>query len=105
MPNQQRTLNKLPPELRCRNLVNKHRLSIQVGAERAKTCMQRVYILTELPFCIPPLVVGQAEKRRRSGEEVIVKNFPFFPLNFLLQSSSGGGIGERLSRGFSNDGK
>ena len=58
MPNQQRTLNKLPTGLRCRNFVNKHRLSIQVGAKRAETCMQRVHIPTELPLCIPPLVVG-----------------------------------------------
>ncbi len=58
-PNQQWTLNKLPTELRCSlNFVNKHRLSKQVQ----KTCMQCVvsmYILTELPFCIPLLVVGK----------------------------------------------
>ncbi len=58
VPNQQRTHNKLPTELRCRNFVNKHRLSIRSGAKQAKTCVQRVHILTELPFCIPPLVVG-----------------------------------------------
>ncbi len=29
---------------------NKRRLSIQVGAKRAKTCMQRVRFPTELPF-------------------------------------------------------
>ena len=38
-PNQQRTLNKLPPELRRRNFVAKHRLSMQVGAQ---TCEKRV---------------------------------------------------------------
>ncbi len=38
--------------------VNKHRLSMQVGAERARMRMQRVRIPTELPFCIPPLLVG-----------------------------------------------
>ena len=63
-PNQQRTLNMLPSELRCRNFVNKHRLSIQVGAKRAKTCMQCVHIPTEPPFCIPPLVVGMARSRQ-----------------------------------------
>ena len=56
-PNQQCNLNKLPTELRCRNLVNKHRLSIQISPKRAKKCMQ--YMTTELPFCIPPLVVGK----------------------------------------------
>ncbi len=53
-PNQQRTLNKLLTELPCRNFVNKHRLSRQVGTKR-------VYAMcTELPFCMPPLVVGQS---------------------------------------------
>ena len=32
-PNQQRTLNKLPTELRRRNFVNKRRLSMQIGAQ------------------------------------------------------------------------
>ncbi len=41
-------------------LVNNHRLSTQVGAKRAKTCMQRVHVPPELPFCMPPLVVGGA---------------------------------------------
>ncbi len=36
LPNQQRTLNKLPSELRCRNFVNKHRLNIQIAAKRQK---------------------------------------------------------------------
>ncbi len=27
-------------------------------AKRAKTCMQYAYVPTELPFCVPPLVVG-----------------------------------------------
>ena len=58
LPNQQRTLKKLPPELRRGNFVNKQRLSIQIGTKRAKTCTQCVDIPTELPFCIPPLVVG-----------------------------------------------
>ena len=59
-PNQQRNFNKLLTELRCKNFVNKHRLSIQIVTKRAKTCMQCVHIPTELPFCTPPLVVGLA---------------------------------------------
>ncbi len=35
-PDQQRTLSKLPTELRCRNLVNKHRLSMQIGMKACK---------------------------------------------------------------------
>ena len=58
VPNQQRTLNKLPTEFQCKNFVNNYRLSMQVGAKRAKTCMQCVLcISTELLFCIPLLVV------------------------------------------------
>ena len=56
--NQQCNLNKLLTELRCRNFVNKPRLSVQVGAKRAKTCMQCVYIRTEFPFCTAQLLVG-----------------------------------------------
>ncbi len=56
-PNQQRTLNRLPTDLRCRNFVTKHRLSIKIGARRVKTCMQCVRIPTELPFCMPAVVV------------------------------------------------
>ena len=53
-PNQQCTLNKLLTELWCRNFVNKLRLSIQIGAQRAKNvramCTVHVHIPTELPF-------------------------------------------------------
>ncbi len=35
-PNQQRALNKLPTELRCRYFVYNHRLGIQLGAKGAK---------------------------------------------------------------------
>ena len=58
VPNQQRTLNKLPAELQRRNFVNNHRLGMQIGTKHAKTCMRSVCIPTELPFCLPPLVVG-----------------------------------------------
>ncbi len=44
-PNQQRTFNKLPPELQHRDFITKHRRSIL-----QKTCVQRVCIPTELPF-------------------------------------------------------
>ncbi len=59
LPNQQRTLNKLPPELRCGNflLISTDR-ACKSAPKRAKTCTQRVHIPTELPFCMPPSVVG-----------------------------------------------
>ncbi len=65
LPNQQRTFNKLPTELRCRNIVNTHRLSVQIGAKCAKTCMHSVHIPSELPFCMPPLVVGYVRSTLR----------------------------------------
>ena len=43
MPNQQRTPNKLPTELRCRNFVNKHRLSLQM-------CTYALCIYIQLSF-------------------------------------------------------
>ena len=43
-PNQQCTLNKLPPELRCRNFVDKHRLSMQISTWRAKKRIHSVYM-------------------------------------------------------------
>ncbi len=57
-PTNNALFNKLPPELRCRNFATKHRLSIKIGAKCGKTCVQRVCIPTELPFCMPALVVG-----------------------------------------------
>ena len=36
LPNQQRTLNKLPTELQCRTFVNKHRLSLQIWCQTCK---------------------------------------------------------------------
>ncbi len=40
-PNQRRTLDELPPELRCRNFVNNHRPSMRIGAERGtNVCTQ-----------------------------------------------------------------
>ncbi len=60
-PNQQPTLNEVPAELRRRNFVNYYRLSMQIGAKRAKTCMHCVHVPTELPFCTPLLAVGQLQ--------------------------------------------
>ena len=66
LPNQQRTHNKLTTKLRCRNFVTQHRLSLQIGAKCAKTCMECVvqYIPTQLLFWIPPLVVGSVVSPR-----------------------------------------
>ncbi len=59
-PTKGRALSKLPTEQRCRNFVNKHRLSVQIGAKRTKNVYicQCAHFPTELPFCIPPLLVG-----------------------------------------------
>ena len=40
-PNQQRTLNKLPTELRCKDFVTKHRLNIQTSAKMCKNVYAR----------------------------------------------------------------
>ena len=37
--------------------------ALQIGAKRAKACMQCVYISSELPFCMPSLVVGYHLKK------------------------------------------
>ncbi len=50
LPNQQRTLNKLPTDLRRRNFVNNYRLTTQIDAKRTKTHAQHVRIPTELLF-------------------------------------------------------
>ncbi len=56
IPNQQCTLNKFSTELQCRNFINaEHTNQCQMCK---KKCMQCVYITTELPFCMPPSVVG-----------------------------------------------
>ncbi len=57
VPNQQRTtLNKLPPELQCRNNVTKHRLSLQIGAKGAN-CNVCIYIPTCMVYGIYHLYV------------------------------------------------
>ncbi len=44
VPNQQRTLNKLPPELRRRNFVKKHRLNIANRRPNVQNCVRNVYL-------------------------------------------------------------
>ena len=39
--------------------------ALQVGAKRAKTCMQCLHVPTELPLCMPPLVVGELSLSER----------------------------------------
>ncbi len=70
-PNQQRTLNKLPTELRCRNFVNK-----LVCSYKSAPNMQSVYrILTELlPLCLPPWVVGHAGKGDKGRRRETISN-------------------------------
>ena len=45
--------------------VTNPRLSMQVGTKCEKTCVQHVHVLTELPFCMPPLLVGKGRERER----------------------------------------
>ena len=72
-PNQQRTLDKLPPELRRRSFVDKHRLSMRIGRPSVqKACVRRVRIPTELPF-LRAAVAGWAH--RRDEEEKLSSNF------------------------------
>ena len=66
-PNQQRTLNKLPTELRCRDFVNNHRLSMQNREPnvRKRACDVYVFQPSFHFFMPPPLVaVGQAKRKR-----------------------------------------
>ncbi len=48
LPNQQHTLNKLPPQLQCRNVVKvtKHQLSLQIGAKSANAHILYIFQLT-----------------------------------------------------------
>ncbi len=48
LPNQQRTLHKLPPELRRTNFVTKHRLSMQIAAQTCKKRVPNVYTCSDL---------------------------------------------------------
>ena len=64
LPNQQCTLNKLPTELRCRNLVNKNRLSIQIGRQRCKNVCAICGIYSNWAFILHTTVAGWVRKTR-----------------------------------------
>ena len=57
-PNQQRTLNRLPPELRCRNFVNartdRARQSAPKHAKKKKSARDVHAFRPSLPLCTPP---------------------------------------------------
>ncbi len=60
LPNRQTLLINFRLSSDAEIFVDKHQLHLQIGAKRAEMCMHCVhtYIPTELPFCMPPLVVG-----------------------------------------------
>ncbi len=69
-PNQQQTLNKLPPELRCRNFVSKRRrLSVANRHPSVpKKCVRNSHMFRpSFPFCMPPLVVVGAGHPTNTG--------------------------------------
>ena len=63
-PNQQRTLNKPPTELRRGNFVNKHRLGIQIGAKRAKKNVYAMSAYSDWASILHTIVVGWADGKR-----------------------------------------
>ncbi len=66
-PNQQRTLNKFLTELRCRKFCQEAPTEHTNRAPNVqKTRMQCVCIPTQLPFCTPPLVVGNPLFRKQT---------------------------------------
>ncbi len=70
-PNQQRTLNKLPPELW---LMSTDWAYKSVPNVQERVC-NVVYVPTELPFCIPPLVVGERIRTHRWVDWLLVDLF------------------------------
>ena len=60
-PTNNATLINFPLSSDAEIFVNNRRLSMQIGAKRAKNvyAMHVVHIPTELPFCVPPLLVGK----------------------------------------------
>ena len=66
-PNQQRALSKLPTELPTRKFLP---ISTDLARKSApkvqKTCAHCVHVPTGLPFCMPPLVVGQGFQKEES---------------------------------------
>ncbi len=75
-PTNNALFNKLPTELRCRNFVNKHRLSIQVGSERAENlhAMCTVYFPTYVASILHTTIDGwvqfQISSREKKKKEV-----------------------------------
>ncbi len=60
-------------------------MSIQIGAKRAKMCMQCVHIPNQLPFCTSPLVVGKVQstsdnqnRSEREEDGPVSQLFEFF---------------------------
>ncbi len=59
IPDQRRTLNGLPPELRCRNFVDKHRPSMRIGRQTCRNVYHNVCVFRlSFHFAFHPLVVG-----------------------------------------------
>ncbi len=66
------TNNALLLNIRLRSdaeiFVNKHQLSIQIGAKRENTCLQCVFIFRLNFLCIPTLLVGSGCSYRARGQ-------------------------------------
>ncbi len=89
-PNHQRTLNDFRLSSDAEIVVNKHRLSAQIGAKCAEACLQCVpYIPTELPFCTPLLVVGIAAEAKSMWQPCLSPSF--LTLYFFLEGWKRGG--------------
>ncbi len=86
--------------------------------KRAKTCTQCVHILTELPFCMPPLVVGKEGRERGWAKKHTHTRMPEEPSSssprmlcaeqweggrkamiIIIQSGFGGGCGRGCGGG------
>ncbi len=62
IPNQQRTLNVLSITCAAAEILSMStNLAHKLGPNVQKTCTQCEHIPTELPFCIPPLVVRSSQ--------------------------------------------
>ena len=78
VPNQQRTCNKLSPEMCCRNFVTKHQPSMQIGAQMCKNCVRKAYIFR--------LSLHFAHRRCWLGKWVDSHSQTFFiPLMMMMQ--------------------
>ena len=85
-PNQQRTRNELPTELRRRRFVNKAPTG---HTNRRKTCEKRVcnvYIFRPSShFCTPPLVVGKGGTSHMLSQVSSPKRESFSPRKYVPQ--------------------